>query len=157
VFLVPVLLTLLRNSEILSSVLGRSITDENYITFNIDKNSIFRNLRIMKFRKVLADFDTDSENNYQQITNHIETLNKKNNINLIVLNFEKKFSLKNDFENYLLNLNKKVLFITNEPISFNSKFIYREQIVNSKYLTYINNDIQYGSRYILKIIIYIIF
>ena len=45
----------------------------------------------MKFRKVLADFDTDSENNYQQITNHIETLNKKNNINLIVLNFEKKF------------------------------------------------------------------
>ena len=100
--------------------------------------------------------DTDSENNYQQITDHIETLNKKNNINLIVLNFEKKFSLKNDFENYLLNLNKKVLFITNEPISFNSKFIYREQIVNSKYLTYINNDIQYGSRYIAKRVIDIV-
>tara|TARA_Y100000741_G_scaffold20785_1_gene15339 strand:- start:62 stop:1405 length:1344 start_codon:yes stop_codon:yes gene_type:complete len=156
VFLVPVLLTLLRNSEILSSVLGRSITDENYITFNIDKNSIFRNLRIMKFRKVLADFDTDVENNYQQITKYIETLNKKNNINLIILNFEKKFALNNDFENYLLNLNKKVLFITNDPISFNNKFIYREQIVNNKYLTYINNDIQYGSRYIVKRLIDII-
>tara|TARA_B100000902_G_scaffold399462_1_gene470428 strand:+ start:149 stop:1582 length:1434 start_codon:yes stop_codon:yes gene_type:complete len=156
VFLVPILLTLLRNSEILSSVLGRSITDENYIAFNIDKNSIFRNLRIMKFRKILADFDTDLENNYQEITNHIETLNKKNNINLIVLNFEKKFTIKKEFESYLLNLNKKILFITNDPISFNSKFIYREQIVNNKYLTYVNNDIQYGSRYIVKRIIDII-
>ena len=156
VFLIPILLTLLRNSEILSSVLGRSITDENYITFNIDKNSIFRNLRIMKFRRILADFDIASEDNYEEITKHIETLNKKNNINLIVLNFEKKFTIKNDFENYLLNLNKKILFITNDPILFNSKFIYREQIVNNKYLTYINNDIQYGSRYIAKRVIDIV-
>ena len=50
-FFVPIILMIFRNSEFLSSIIGRSVTDEKYITINLKDDSIFRNLRIMTFRK----------------------------------------------------------------------------------------------------------
>ena len=150
VIFVPILLTFLRNSEALSSFLGRSASDENYISFNIDENSVFRNLRILKFRKTLADYQVETKNFHKEIYEYINSLNKTNNINLVAINIEEEINIDSEFEDYLLNLNKKILLISKKPVTFNNNFIYREEIVNGKFLTYINNDIQYGSRYILK-------
>lgn len=150
VIFVPILLTFLRNSEALSSFLGRSASDENFISFNIDENSVFRNLRILKFRKTLADYQVETKNFHKEIYEYINSLNKTNNINLVAINIEEEINIDSEFEDYLLNLNKKILLISKKPVTFNNNFIYREEIVNGKFLTYINNDIQYGSRYILK-------
>jgi lipopolysaccharide/colanic/teichoic acid biosynthesis glycosyltransferase len=150
VIFVPVLLTLLRNSENISSLLGRSTSDENFITFNLDSNSTFRNLRIMKFRKILASYETKEENSFKEIESLIEALNKKNNLNLIVINLEKTIKIPESFEKYLLNLNKKILILSSKPLIFKNRFIHRSQVINNRYMTYINNDIQYGSRYIVK-------
>ena len=150
VIFVPVLLTLLRNSENISSLLGRSTSDENFITFNLDPNSTFRNLRIMKFRKILAEYQTSEENNFNELESLIEALNKKNNLNLIVINLENDSKVNESFEKYILNLNKKILLISSEAIIFSNRFIHRTEVINNKHLTYINNDIQYGSRYIVK-------
>ena len=51
---------LFRNSELISSILGRSVTSENYITFNLEEDSIFRSLRIMTFRKCIGEYDLDN-------------------------------------------------------------------------------------------------
>lgn len=150
VIFVPVLLTLLRNSENISSLLGRSTSDENFITFNLDSNSTFRNLRIMKFRKILAEYETSEENNFNEIESLIEALNKKSNLNLIVINLESDSKISESFEKYILNLNKKILLISSEALIFSNRFIHRNEVINNKHLTYINNDIQYGSRYIVK-------
>lgn len=150
VIFVPVLLTLLRNSENISSLLGRSTSDENFITFNLDPNSTFRNLRIMKFRKILAEYETSEENNFNEIESLIEALNKKSNLNLIVINLESDSKISESFEKYILNLNKKILLISSEALIFSNRFIHRNEVINNKHLTYINNDIQYGSRYIVK-------
>ena len=68
----------------------------------------------------------------------------------MAINIEEEINIDSEFEDYLLNLNKKILLISKKPVIFNNNFIYREEIVNGKFLTYVNNDIQYGSRYILK-------
>ena len=49
-FVVPLILLVFRNSEIISLLLGRSITKENYIAFNFDEFSNFLNLRIIAYR-----------------------------------------------------------------------------------------------------------
>ena len=49
-FLVPVFLVIFRNTETISRLLGRNPSKENYISFNLDKDSVFRELRLMKFR-----------------------------------------------------------------------------------------------------------
>ena len=49
-FIVPVILLVFRNSEIISLLLGRSISKENYIAFNLDELSNFINLRIIAYR-----------------------------------------------------------------------------------------------------------
>ena len=41
--IVPLILLLFRNSEFISSLLGRSVTNENSITFNLEEDSVFRN------------------------------------------------------------------------------------------------------------------
>ena len=61
-----------------------------------------------------------------------------------------KNSLTKDLEEYLINLNKKVLIISNNQLSFKSNFIYRVENVSDNYLYYFNNDIQYGAKYIIK-------
>ena len=55
-FIVPLILVLFRNSEFISSLLGRNITNENFVTFNLEKDSIFNELRLLKFRNNIMNF-----------------------------------------------------------------------------------------------------
>ena len=156
-FLVPIILLLFRNSEFISSLLGRSVTNENYVTFNLEQDSLFRNLRIMTFRKSIKDFVDVNLNDSKLVIDSIDTINKEINLNLIVINVPKTFSINEDLEEYLINLNKKVLIISSENLKFQNYFLKRSEIISDYYLTYFNNDIQYGSKYILKRTIDIIF
>ena len=149
-FIVPVILLIFRNSEFLSSILGRSVTNENFITFNLDEDSIFRNLRIMTFRNEISNYQNVDLNNTENIIKEIDSVNKVDNINLIVFNFNKSRKIDNKLEEYLINLNKKVLIISKEKIEFSNFFLNRTEVVSEYNLTYFNNDIQYGSKYILK-------
>ena len=149
-FLIPIILLLFRNSEYLSSLLGRSVTNENFVTFNLEEDSMFRNLRIMTFRKNIGNFNVDNTNDTNSIIERIDKLNKEINVNLIVLNINFSNKIDENLENYLIKLNKKVLIISKEEPSFNNYFINRKEILSDYYLTYFNNDIQYGSKYILK-------
>lgn len=148
-FLVPLILLIFRNTEFISTFLGRSVTNESFISFNLDENSKFRKLRIMTFRKNLGSFFTDSSKPSEEIIKIINRENKKNKINLVVieLNFE---SISEELEKYLINLNKKVLIISKSKIKFSNNFIYREEILEDSRLIYFNNDIQYGAKFILK-------
>tara|TARA_B100001057_G_scaffold184803_2_gene185539 strand:- start:1033 stop:2355 length:1323 start_codon:yes stop_codon:yes gene_type:complete len=156
-FLVPIILLLFRNSEFISSLLGRSVTNENYVTFNLEQDSLFRNLRIMTFRKSIKDFVDVNLNDSKLVIDNIDAINKEINLNLIVINVPKTFSINEDLEEYLINLNKKVLIISSENLKFQNYFLKRSEIISDYYLTYFNNDIQYGSKYILKRTIDIIF
>jgi lipopolysaccharide/colanic/teichoic acid biosynthesis glycosyltransferase len=125
------------------------LTDEAFISFNLENTSKFRNLRILTFRKNRGNFTLSSPLNEDMIIETIDAENKKENINLIVLNLSET-SLGSTLEKYLINLNKKILLISDENMRFDNNFIYRSEILEQKYLTYFNNDIQYGSKYILK-------
>ena len=111
---------------------------------------MFRNLRIMTFRKDIGNFNVDNINDTDSIIERIDKLNKEINVNLIVLNINFSNKIDENLENYLIKLNKKVLIISKEEPSFNNYFINRKEILSDYYLTYFNNDIQYGSKYILK-------
>ena len=149
-FLVPILLVAFRNSEFISTVLGRNPTKENYITFNLDSDSIFSELRILSFRNKLADLKCELNDDYKFYKDNIEKYNKENQINLIVFDFSGLDSIPQTFEKYLLNLNKKILIISDTNFNFNSQLILRNEIISNKSVFYINNDIQYGSKYISK-------
>ena len=149
-FLIPIILLLFRNSEYLSSLLGRSVTSENFITFNLEEDSMFRNLRIMTFRKDIGNFSVENMNNTDLIIEKIDKLNKEINVNLVVLNVNFSDKIDENLENYLIKLNKKVLIISKEELIFKNYFINRKEILSDYYLTYFNNDIQYGAKYILK-------
>lgn len=138
-----------RNTEFLSSLLGRPLTDEAFISFNLDSTSKFRNLRILTFRKDSGNFSLDLPVDEDRVIEIIDAENKKENINLIVLNLSER-SMNASLEKYLINLNKKILIISDESMQFSNNFIYREESLDQKYLTYFNNDIQYGAKYILK-------
>ena len=53
--------------------------------------------------------------------------------------------------------NKKVLIISGKKIQFNNNFLYREELIDKFRLVYFNNDIQYGSKFILKRVMDIVF
>ena len=149
-FLIPLLLLLLRNTEFLSGLLGRSVTNETFLTVNLEKNSNFRNLRIITFRKSLGDLLKIDINNTGDLINEIDKINKVKKINLIVINLEDKKQLKLNLEKYLINTNKKILLISEKKPVFKTSFIYRQENIDGMFFTYFNNDIQYGSKYILK-------
>ena len=155
-FIVPIFLLAFRNTELISSLLGRSVTGETYLSINLDKNSSFRNLRILTFRKSLASLYSQDINNSENIINNIDNFNKEEKINLIVLNLETKKSIDENLEKYLINTNKKVLIISEHKPDFQTNFLYRQEFIDENYFTYFNNDIQYGAKYILKRIIDII-
>ena len=147
---VPVLLLIFRNTELLSSLLGRSITNENYLSINLDGDSNFKNLRILTFRKQLGNLEKINLDDTKSLINKIDEINKIDKINLIVINLNDKFKLKSELEQYLIETNKKVLLISkNQPI-FKINFLFRQESIDSSFFTYFNNDIQYGSKYILK-------
>ena len=155
-FIVPLILLLFRNPEFISSLLGRSVTNENYISINLDENSNFRNLRIITFRKNLGNIQLDTDNS-SLIIDKIDELNKVEKINLIIINLEDMTTLKKKLEKYLIEVNKKVLLISNSKPKFNANFIFRQDILDETFFTYFNNDIQYGSKYIIKRFIDIVF
>ena len=78
-FLIPLVLLIFRNTEFISSLLGRSVTNETFITFNLDDSSRFRNLRIMTFRKNIGSFFVSEEKFENDIMNIVDSENKKEN------------------------------------------------------------------------------
>ena len=146
-FLVPLILIIFRNSEVLSNFLGRSTSKENYISFNLENDSIFRKLRIITFRNSIGEFNFA---NINEIIDIIDKQNKENNLNLIILNLGLEKSLPESIEEYLIDLNKKVLIISRQEMIFQNIFLKRSIFLENYFLTYFNNDIQYGSKYILK-------
>ena len=154
-FLIPLILVLFRNTELISTLLGRNPIKEKYISFNLEEDSVFQELRMLKLRNKIRNFDNMFD--FNKIKELIEEENKKSEINIIVINLKSKSFIPKEFESYLINLNKKILLIADSEINFFTKFIYRsERIANSR-IFYINNDIQYGSKFILKRTLDIIF
>ncbi len=156
-FIVPIILLVFRNPEFISSLLGRSVTDENYLSINLDENSNFRNLRIITFRNSLGSFNNQNLNDIDEIIKNIDDTNKGEKINLIVLNLGKLDTLNPKLEEYLIQTNKKVLLISEKQINFQNKFIYRQEVLENQFFTYFNNDIQYGAKFIIKRALDIVF
>lgn len=152
-FLIPALLFVFRNSEILLLILGRSPLNEKYISFNLEEVSVFKKLRILSFRKELMSFNFDIQKDWRQIIKSIDATNKESETNLIVIDMHENNSLPPDLEMFLFKLNKKVLLISRNSILFNSVFIHRKEKIDNQLVYYFNNDVQYGARYILKRII----
>ena len=123
---------------------------KNYITINLKEDSVFRSLRIITFRKELENVHLQDLGNTNIIIEKIDQINKKSNLNLVIINFENKSDIDPRLEDYLVNLNKKILIISKNKIEFNNYFINRSEEISGYFLTYFNNDIQYGSKYILK-------
>ena len=146
-FIVPLILIIFRNTEMISRVLGRNPTKENFISFNLETDSVFREMKILKYRNNLANFDEQSSDKIKEL---IEEINKENQLSVIVFDVKNKNSFDNDLEKYLLNLNKKILIISSDNFKFSSVVISRITRVANNNVIYVNNDIQYGSRYILK-------
>ena len=147
-FIVPIILLIFRNPEFLSSLLGRSVTNENYLSINLDENSNFRNLRIITFRKNLGDIYQESLNDSNKIIQDIDEVNKLNKVNLIIINLKKLNKIEPALEKYLIETNKSLINYENKP-EFH-KNLYVQEILENQFFTYFNNDIQYGSKYIIK-------
>ena len=147
---IPLLLLIFRNTEFLSSLLGRSVTNETFISINLEKNSNFRNLRIITFRKNLGSLLEVNLDDTENVIGEVEKINKIKKINLIIINLENKNKIKKNLEKYLINTNKKILIISEVQPVFNTNFIFRQEKIENIYFTYFNNDIQYGAKYILK-------
>ena len=147
---VPLLLLIFRNTELLSSLLGRSITNESFLSVNLNADSNFRNLRIITFRNNLGNLEHNNLDDVDALIDKIDRVNKVQKINLIVLNFENKAKIKSQLEKYLIDTNKKVLIISKKQPVFTNKFLFRQETIDKSFFTYFNNDIQYGSKYILK-------
>jgi len=147
---VPFILLIFRNTEFLSSLLGRSITSESFLSINLDPDSNFRNLRIITFRKSLGNLEHADLGDDVSLINKIDKVNKIKKINLIVLNLDSQKKINPELEKYLIETNKKVLIISkNQPV-FENNFLFRQETIDKSFFTYFNNDIQYGSKYILK-------
>ena len=147
---VPVILLIFRNTEFLSSLLGRSITSESFLSINLDPDSNFRNLRIITFRNSLGNLEHADLGGDVSLIDKIDKVNKIKKINLIVLNLNSQKRINPKLEKYLIETNKKVLIISkNQPV-FENNFLFRQETIDKSFFTYFNNDIQYGSKYILK-------
>ena len=151
--IVPLVLLVFRNSEIISGLFGRPVGSENALLINLSKDSTFRNLRIISFRKIIDEINIENIKDADLIISSIDSINKESEINLIIFNIKNETSLPVKLEAYLINLNKKVLIISDEKINFKKYFISRTVEVQGSHLTYFNNDIQYGAKFILKRII----
>ena len=149
-FIVPAILLMFRNSEIISLLLGRSISKENFIAFNLDELSNFINLRIIAYRNQKLVINCEESELSKTVEEEVNKLNKVINLNLIVMRLKNTIKLEENLEDFLINLNKKVLIISDKKLEFGKNFIFRVVSIDSKYLYYFNNDIQYGAKFILK-------
>jgi len=147
-FIVPIILVIFRNSELISGILGRPVTSESYVSFNLNSQSVLNNLRIITYRKLVENINL-KEFSEEKIIAKIDSLNKAGELNLVIINLGNN-QISKLFEEYLINLNKKILLISEQEIEFSNIFLKRTEFINETYLTYFNNDIQYGSKYIIK-------
>jgi len=147
---IPLILLIFRNTELLSSLLGRSITSESFLSINLDPDSNFRNLRIITFRNSLGNLEQNNLNAASSLIEKIDKVNKIKKINLIVLNMDSQIKINPKLEKYLIETNKKVLIISKKQPEFTNTFLFRQETIDKSFFTYFNNDIQYGSKYILK-------
>ena len=131
-FIVPLILMIFRNSEVISAIFGRSVTSETYISFNLKKDSLFRELRLVSLRKNLESFENPDQNDFSFYKRTIENFNKENSINIVIFNLENINNIPKEFEAYLLNLNKKILIIADQDFKFNNFVIMREEEINDK-------------------------
>jgi len=149
-FIVPFVLVLFRNSETLSNLLGRNINNETFVSFNLDTESIFRQIKLLQYREEIENFKLESNDYFEDILKKVEIVNKEKKVNLVVIDLNKETILPKEFETHILKLNKKILFLSDSALIFSNKFIYRSERLSNRNMTYINTDIQYGSRYIIK-------
>ena len=77
--------------------MGRNVTEENYISFNLEEDSVFNELRLLKFRSRLENYKSENIEDFKLIEKRIEETNKKEKINLVVLNL-------NEVENLIVNI-----------------------------------------------------
>ena len=72
-FIIPVILLFFRNSEFMSSLLGRNPSKETVLLINIDNSSQFREMRLLKFRKVVSEvnFKDNLENRIIEYTENL--------------------------------------------------------------------------------------
>jgi lipopolysaccharide/colanic/teichoic acid biosynthesis glycosyltransferase len=147
-FIVPIILVIFRNSELISGILGRPVTSESYVSFNLNSQSVLNNLRIITYRKLVENINL-KEFSEEKIIAKIDSLNKAGELNLVIINLGNN-QISKLFEEYLIHLNKKILLISEQEIEFSNIFLKRTEFINETYLTYFNNDIQYGSKYIIK-------
>ena len=101
-------------------------------------------------RKSVANIKVENFNNYKQVIENIDSENKKNALSLVVIHLKNETSLPGELLDYLVKLNKKILLISKQEINFERIFLKRSEFLSNNYLTYFNNDIQYGSKFILK-------
>jgi len=148
--IIPLILLFLRNTEYFSSILGRSAFKENYISINLDDDSLIRKLRILTLRNELEDISLNIEEGTDNLINFIDNSILNKNLNLIVIKIPLGQNFVNKLEEYLMNLDKKILLISEKPLNFKSKYIINPIFVENRYLYYVNNDIQYGRRYLIK-------
>jgi hypothetical protein len=148
--IIPLILLLLRNTEFLSTALGRSAFSEKFISINLHSESLIYKIRLLTLRSEVAKLNKDSSLSSAEIKTFIDEQILNENVNLIVLKITEQVKLSKDLEEYLLSTNKKILIVSDQILDFYNKFLYKLVEVESKYLLYLNNDIQYGSRYILK-------
>ena len=99
-FIVPVILLVFRNSEIISLLLGRSISKENYIAFNLDELSNFINLRIIAYRNQKLVINCDESELSATVEKEVNKLNKVVNLNLIILRLKKSVQLESSLEDF---------------------------------------------------------
>ena len=149
-FIVPIILLIFRNTEFLSSLLGRSVTNESFLSINLDPESKYRNLRIITFRKDLGNLKINNIDDAELLIKKIDKINKINKINLIVLNIGLSKYIDPKIESYLIETNKKILIISKNQPAFKNNFLFRQEVIEKSYFTYFNNDVQYGSKFILK-------
>ena len=95
---------------------------KKFNTLNLENDSIFRKLRIVTFRNSIGEFNYT---NINEIIDIIDKQNKENNLNLIILNLGDENSLSKSIEEYLIDLNKKVLIISRQEMIFQNIFLKR--------------------------------
>ena len=70
----------------------------------------------------------DNKNISSEIIDQVDKINKKENINLVVINFGSLKKIPKKVEEYLIKLNKKVLVISKDEIQFSKLFLGERQV-----------------------------
>ena len=95
----------------------------------MDELSNFINLRIIAFRNQKLIINCDEFELPTIVEEEVNKLNKVVNLNLILLRLKNTVKLDGSMEDYLINLNKKVLIISDNKLEF-GKTLYIELVMS---------------------------